>query len=233
MIPWDRLRLVVFDLDGTLLSSLGTIGASVNQVRELYGASQLSAEEVQRGIGGGARRLLELTCGDLLKAWEEKEALPRSQGIDRLYEAFLTMYIQKSHTTSELYPEARELLLDLQRSYALAILTNKPEAATEVVVEALGLRSLFAAVVSPETYDVKKPDPRGLDELREDLNCSREETLFVGDSNTDFETGRRGGVLTVGLRSGYGPCDQDDAVIWFENVAALRQHLSEYQRMNP
>ena len=212
-----RMRAVVFDLDGTLIESLPLIAAAVNKVAQAHGFPPFEEETVRAAIGDGARVLIERlfssvsTEGDLVALLSE----------------FLTEYTGRTADESDPWRPGARALLDSARAQGLrlAILTNKPLPLTEAILAKTDTRALFDSVRAPENSPAPKPDPRALTDLLEEAGLAPEETIFVGDSVVDFETGARAGVETIGLRGGYGGEGGTPPDLWLDDPPALAAWL--------
>jgi len=191
-----RPRLVVFDLDGTLIDSIGDIAVSANQTLvEAYGESARLSRDVVRGfVGHGARLLIERCLG----AAGKPEA-----DIGRVFERFLAIYGSRLTETTRLYPGMSEALDRLESSSRLAVLTNKPGAMSRTIVKDLGLAGRFMAVIGGDDLTTKKPDPEGLLKIAAEAGVGPEETALVGDSAVDVRTARNAGAISIGVLWGY------------------------------
>lgn len=189
-------RLVVFDLDGTLIDSIGDIASSANQsLVEAYGESaRLSPEVVCGFVGHGARQLIERCVGAAQKP---------AADVARVFERFLTIYGSRLTETTRLYPGMSEALDRIESSSRLAVLTNKPGAMSRTIVRDLGLAARFIAVVGGDDLPSKKPDPEGLLKIAAEAGVRPEETALVGDSGVDVQTARRAGARSIGVLWGY------------------------------
>jgi phosphoglycolate phosphatase len=108
--------------------------------------------------------------------------------------------------TTVLYPGVREALDELQQARVpMAVLTNKPTVNSVEIVEGLGISAHFLRVYGGDSFPVKKPDPIGIDTLRQETGASREATLMVGDSHVDIKTARNAGVRACGVTFGLQP----------------------------
>lgn len=206
-------RLVVFDLDGTLIESLPAIETAVNEVRRKNGRPPRSTEEVRSAIGDGARVLSGRLFSDFA----------RGDDLDAIHLDFLEVYERQSVLDPHPWRRGARELLDhlLSDGLELAILTNKPLHLTERILERTGTSSLFRAVRCPENSPRKKPDPSSLLALIAEAGRRRGDTVFVGDSVVDFATGRGAGVTTFGVRGGYRAEGEHRPDRWFEDPAAL------------
>jgi len=193
----DRpLRLLVFDLDGTLVDSVRDLATAVNAAlaQVAPGTPPLPLADIRAFVGEGARVLVE-------------RSLKRS-GIDRKADEVLPVFLESygAHLldTTRLYPGVEEAL-DLLRPRTLAVLTNKPGEPSRRILEGLGVASRFVRIWGPEEAGGRKPGPEGLLRLVRELGAEPAETAMVGDSPIDVATGRAAGVATVGVTYGLDP----------------------------
>ncbi len=219
------IRLVVFDLDGTLIDSIGDIAAAANEsLVEAYGESaRLPQERVRSFVGSGARHLIE-RCVAAAEG-------PRDD-VGRIFDRFMEVYASCLTTTTRLYVGMDEALDRIGASARLAVLTNKPGTMSRAIVRELGLEGRFCAVIGGDDLASKKPDPEGLRSIAAAAGVRPEESALVGDSAIDIRTARRAGALSVGVLWGYdregalgeGP---DLTVESPADLARMIQHESE------
>jgi len=210
--PIDACRLIVFDLDGTLIDSLPEIASGLNAVREKCGLPPHPLPVVQNAIGSGSRALLERTMADGIAA---------GHSLDKLQEWFMAEYRVRCSERPTFYPGADRFLEWAATRHSLAILTNKPLEITERTLDALAITDRFVAVVCPENARARKPDPRGLLGLLEEQGVAVGEAIFVGDSETDFGAGAAAKVFTIGMRGGYFHGGEPDPDLWVDSFEAL------------
>ncbi len=185
-----NVRLVIFDLDGTLIDSAEDIALHVGRVyRELKG-KDVPADEVKKNIGDGARSLLS----NFFEGQELEEALER----------FLNYYISEPVIHTKPYEGVMETLEGLkERGILLAVATNKPHAITLEVLKRLKMLHYFDEVLGADLLPEKKPSPLPLLEIAKRLEVPPELSLMVGDSENDILAGRRAGMPTAHARWGY------------------------------
>ncbi len=205
-IPDGRLKLVVFDLDGTLIDSRTDLVNSVNAMLRHFQRHELSPELVSTYIGDGAPMLVRRALGDPDDDHIVKEALG----------FFIGYYREHKLDNTVLFAGIREALVALQNRAAtfplqLAVLTNKPVTPARQIVEALGLAATFARVYGGNSFVTKKPDPHGLERLMAELYANPDETVMIGDSCVDVFTGRNAGTWTLGVTFGFQPHSLEDA----------------------
>lgn len=190
----SHLRLLVFDLDGTLVDSSEDLADSVNAMLGELGAPPLSDEEVTRMVGEGAAVLVGRA---LVKAGVKTDARTA-------LDCFLRHYDTRLLAKTKPYPGMVETLQALRDRYALAILTNKPALPTMRLLEGLGLIEYFRDVIGGDTAYGRKPDPAGLLALADRASVTPEATLLIGDSPVDYATARAAGTRICLARYGFG-----------------------------
>jgi phosphoglycolate phosphatase len=189
-------RLVVFDLDGTLVDSARDIAAAVNVALAALepGTAPLPLERVVGFVGDGARVLIERVL----------QHRGSSQRPDRVLPLYLAAYRERLLDTTRLYPGVAEALDGLSGSgRQLAVLTNKPGDLSRTILNGLGVGSRFARIWGAGDVPARKPDPAGLRALLAELGAAAEEVWLVGDSPTDVETARAAGVRAAGVAWGF------------------------------
>jgi len=191
-------RLLILDLDGTLVDSSRDIGTSVNAaIQQLHpGAAAIPLERILGFVGEGARLLVERSLA------EAGLALP----VDEALAVYLDCYRARLLDTTRLYPGIAEALAALGRAGpALAVLTNKPGDMSRTILEGLGVAARFARILGAGDVPARKPDPAGLVALLAELGIAAADAWMVGDSATDVETGRAAFVRVAGVSWGFHP----------------------------
>jgi phosphoglycolate phosphatase len=205
--PFDshRIRLLVFDLDGTLIDSRLDLIHSVNATLHHLGRPALDGDVIASYVGDGAPALIRRALGDA-----DSEAL-----LPRALEYFLGYYrVHKlDHTT--LYEGIQETLAKLANSSngspslntkrQMAVLTNKPVHPSRDIIKVLGLAEFFVSVYGGNSFPTKKPDPLGVQTILNETGIQPEESLMIGDSSVDVLTGRGAGLWTCGVTYGFAP----------------------------
>jgi phosphoglycolate phosphatase len=197
-IPAARLRLLVFDLDGTLIDSRKDLVESVNAVLGQVGLPRQPDDAIASWIGDGASKLIERA----LAASDADLALgPRAP------DAFLDYYREHKLDHTVVYPGvlASLSMLAHQLHVPMAVLTNKPVIPSRQICDALELSPYFFSVYGGNSFATKKPDPEGLRQLMAEASAAPEETLMVGDSSVDIRTARAAGAWSLGCRFGLSP----------------------------
>ncbi|MFN7065112.1 MAG: HAD family hydrolase [Aquificaceae bacterium] len=184
------LRAIFFDLDGTLIDSYRDIGLHLNRTLRDFGLPEVDIEGVKYMVGGGARGLLRRFFSDGFL----EEAIGTFRGY---YLREPVIYTKPFAGIVELLEFAKE------RGIKLAVITNKMEELSRVILESLGLIGYFSLLVGGDTYPEKKPSPLPLLEALKVLKLFPEEALMVGDTEADMKAGRLSGVKRGLAKWGY------------------------------
>jgi len=191
------VRLLVFDLDGTLIDSRLDLIHSVNAMLRHFNRPELPDDVIASYVGDGAPMLVRRALGDPKQEGFVKEAL----------EYFLAYYRVHKLDYTHVYDGVKEMLAAVANGVPrkMAVLSNKPVIPSRAIVEALGLAPFFIHVYGGNSFPTKKPDPHGVRTLMKEAKASPEETLMVGDSSIDVLTGRNAGLWTCGVTYGFAP----------------------------
>jgi phosphoglycolate phosphatase len=199
------IKLVIFDLDGTLIDSRLDLVHSVNAALRHIGRPALPDEVIASYVGDGAPILIQRALGGEVV----DEALVR-KGL----EFFLTYYREHKLDHTTVYAGIADALAAIQHSQngrsqpvarKMAVLSNKPVNPSRAIVEALGLDPFFTHIYGGNSFATKKPDPEGARKLLEEIGVSPEQAAIIGDSHVDIRTGRNAGLWTVGVTYGFAP----------------------------
>jgi phosphoglycolate phosphatase len=187
------IRLLIFDLDGTLIDSKTDLVLSVNAMREQMGLTQLETAVVVSYVGAGIATLIRRALGE--GASDDETA--------RASTIFLDYYARHLLDNTVPYPGVRQALDEL-RDQKMAVLTNKRIDFSREILEGLGLARHFSWIYGDTSFSEKKPNPVGVLRLMSDTGTPARQTLIVGDSDTDVLTGRNAGIWTCGVTYGFG-----------------------------
>jgi len=186
-------RLIVFDLDGTLIESRRDLADATNALIKEHGGVGLDQAAIVAMVGDGVDELVRRALA----------AAGIGQAPAGAVERFLAIYhaVMLRHTHA--YPGVVEMLDGLRGRVAMAVLSNKPRASCTIILEALGLADYFHRIEGGDGPWPKKPDPAGLRALITEAGAG-DEALLVGDSPVDLRTARAAGVGVCLARYGFG-----------------------------
>ena len=190
------MKACIFDLDGTLTNTLESMTYSVNLTLEEMGLSKITKDQCRLFVGNGARVLMEKS----LKAAGDTDASRIEEGMEiygRIFDQNCTYHV----TPYEGIPEMLKALKD--KGIHLAVLSNKPDRQTVKVVKAIFGEELFDYAQGQKEGIRRKPEPDGVWYLMEQMHVSKEECLYIGDSEVDAATGRNAGLKTIGVLWGF------------------------------
>ena len=191
-------KLVVFDLDGTLVDSRLDLAGAVNYVRSTLNLEMLETERIVSFVGNGQEMLVRRAVGDAEIDFDE--ALKR----------FKSYYADHLLETTSLYPGAKAALKGLASQGAImAVLSNKPEAACRKILSGLGIEEFFHLVIGGGGDYPLKPAPDALIAMRSFYGIANDNCWMVGDHCTDLEAGRRAGFRTIFMKNGMGHKNQE------------------------
>ena len=186
--------VVVFDMDGTLIDSVGDIAAAINRMRASYGLSALTRDAVVGMVGSGARVLVA-------KATADAPGLDQDEAF-RCYRHEYDTHLVDSTT---LYPGVPKGLESLRSAgFRLAVYTNKPHGSSLHILKQLHTEDLFSAVVGADSGFPLKPAPDALLHILRETGSEPGRSWMVGDNWTDVESGHAAGLRTAFCSWGYG-----------------------------
>jgi phosphoglycolate phosphatase len=194
-----KIKLLIFDLDGTLIDSRLDLVHSVNAMLKHFKRPELPGEVVASYVGDGAPMLVRRALGDPKDEGFVKEAL----------EYFLVYYRAHKLDHTRVYDSVKESLTAILNSNGtprkMAVLSNKPVHPSRAIVDALGLAGFFVQVYGGNSFATKKPDPEGARRLLAETKTQAREAVIIGDSSIDVITGRNAGMWTCGVTYGFAP----------------------------
>ena len=189
------MDLVIFDLDGTLVDSLGDLADSMNAALECMGFPTHPTESYRLFVGDGVVTLARRAV---------PPAMADEATIDEAVRRMRDEYARRWTDSTRPFPGVAELLAELRRrGRKTAVLSNKPDFATREIVRLLFGGFPFQTVRGATPDHPLKPDPTAALAICSDLGVDPSRALYVGDTDVDMETGRRAGMLTVGVTWGF------------------------------
>ena len=189
------LKLLIFDLDGTLADTAQDITDALNHSVEPFGGNKYSVEETKMMVGTGLTKFfssLVLT----LKGGDSPEAM------EIITRRFIDFYSEHLMDNTRTYPHVKETLSQLT-SYKMAILSNKREGFSKKILNDLEVLRYFDLVWGSDSVREKKPSPVPVLDLVEKFGVEKEETAIIGDSNFDVEAGKAAGIKVISVTYGF------------------------------
>ena len=211
----EPVRLVIFDLDGTLLDTVADLGDAVNHALGKRGFPLHTREEYVRKVGHGVRNLVTVSLPEELQS---NETL-----IDECLADFKSWYTTHIDVLTRPYPGMQQLLRDLHaRNVKLAVASNKFQSGTEYLVDKFFGDVPFIAILGNREGFPLKPDPEIVEECLRCAGVQRSEAVLVGDSLTDMKTAENGGIPGIAVAWGYRDLHGIPGVRIVEKVEELR-----------
>jgi phosphoglycolate phosphatase len=217
IIRFSDVRVLIFDLDGTLIDSKLDLALAVNAALEEMGRGPLPHEQIFSYVGQGAPSLIARALGD---GATEEDCL-------RGLEFFIKYYSVHKLDHTVLYPGVREAL-DALVGMPMAVLTNKPVGASRGILKGLGLADHFRFVYGGNSFERKKPDPMGVETILREFGAAPAQSMVVGDSEVDVQTARNAGAWACGVTYGFGShrLSEYPPDILVDSLTELLPHLS-------
>ena len=210
-------KLVIFDLDGTLLDTIDDLKEAVNHAMGLRGFPTFTRNEVMAMVGNGARNLM-------------RKALPIGHKdddmVDAAYDDFRAYYFTHIDIYTKPFAGTQDLLAKLhQADVLLAVASNKFQEGTEHLIKEFFSEIPFVAVLGGRTGFPLKPDPEIVNEVLRKAGVDKKDAVMIGDSPTDMETAANGGVMGIAVNWGYRNMRDIKGITWVESPEKLQQLL--------
>lgn len=194
------IKLIAFDLDGTLLDSVPDLAIAADQAVQALGYPSVSEAQVRDYVGNGA----DVLIGRALSQSLQVSAALSDELCQKARALFDDFYAQTGHKNSHLYSNVTSTLRHLaEQGLTLAIITNKPSKFVPAILEQHGIAEYFVDVLGGDAFEKKKPDPMALNWLMEKHQVSPEQMLMVGDSKNDILAAKNAACRSFGLTYGY------------------------------
>ena len=207
----DSIRLLIFDLDGTLIDSRLDLIHSVNAMLRHFGRPELDGDVIASYVGDGAPALVRRALvqdGDGNDEAFFRSALEYFLGYYRLHKLdHTTVYDGIPETLAALANGSLQAEADrsARPTRLMAVLSNKPVNPSRDIVAAMGLAEYFVRIYGGNSFTTKKPDPLGVRTILEETGMEPAQALMIGDSSIDVLTGRNAGLWTCGVTYGFAP----------------------------
>jgi len=225
----EPTRALLLDLDGTLVDSLPDLASALDRLLAAEGRPRLGFARVKAMVGDGVAKLVE-------RGFAASGGLPDADALEAAIGRFNADYATALAVETRPYPGVPETLARLRAGgWRLAVCTNKLEAPSRALIEALGLAQLFDAVAGGDSFAVRKPDPGHLLATLHRLEASPEAAVMVGDSRNDVLAARAAGLPVIAMAYGYGgvPASELGADLVLERFQELPEALAGLAASSP
>jgi phosphoglycolate phosphatase len=216
----SHIQALIFDLDGTLIDSERDLIDSTNATLRHFGRPELPPAQISGYIGDGAPKLVAKALGAATDPLLQSAAL----------QFFLRYYDEHRLVHTCAYPGVPEALQSLV-AMPMAVLTNKPQRISTLILEALGIAKYFRVIFGGDSLPAKKPDPVGVQKILTQFAVARENALFIGDSEVDVQTARNAGTPSAIVNYGFGRNDRAafPADIYLDRLTDLAGLLGDHR----
>lgn len=208
-----KKKLIIFDLDGTLVDSQTDILIANNLTLQKFGYKTISYNKVKSIIGQGI-------MGNIIKSLAMQKVNASNQEKQDMYDYFFSYYKKNVYVKSKPYPGIKNLLKKLQKNFKLAVCSNKLEKLTKIVLQKSDLKKYFDFVAGGDTFKFKKPHPSVLNNVIKKFKINKKDSLFVGDSEHDYHAAQNSKIDFCLKQGGY----TNKKISFFKNAAKIKDY---------
>ena len=198
-MKFENKKLLIFDLDGTLINSALDLALAVNYMLETLEKQTFAEVIIHEWVGNGALTLVSRALSGSRQVDDSLDA----DYVQKALKIFLDYYAQNLCNETVPYPHVISTLKTLKKQYKLAIITNKPFAFVEPILKGLEMDGIFELILGGDSLSKKKPDPMPLLYVTDKLGVSIEDSVMVGDSKNDILAANACAMHSVGVTYGY------------------------------
>lgn len=191
-----KIKLIIFDMDGTILDTLSDITNSVNYTFKSFNYNLVTSTQVRKALGNGGRRLI----ADLL-------INEKVNNLDEVVNFYLNYYSKNNNILTKPYEGIIELLNTLKKQYKLAVVSNKSDHLVKLLNEQI-FNGIFDLSIGEQKGLKIKPDPAMLNYVMKHFNYSQDETIFIGDSEVDIKTAKNANLEVIAVTWGFRDYDE-------------------------
>jgi phosphoglycolate phosphatase len=235
-----QIEAVIFDLDGTLVNTLGDFQVALHRTMADLDLPPVSDALIEQTIGKGSEHLIrsllahQMARPEVKGAGQACAALTVDALFDRAWQRYQHHYLAINGQFANVYPGVADVLHDLAaKGMPMACLTNKPLAFAQALLKDKALTSFFGPVFGGDSFERKKPDPLPLLKTCEALGTAAARTLMVGDSSNDAQAAHAAGCPVVLVTYGYNhgqPVQDTPAAAWLDTLADLPARMGAVMR---
>lgn len=214
-----KIKLIIFDLDGTLINAYPAVEASVNFTLKKFGLPTQNKDKIRRAVGWGDRELITRFVPE--------------QKVEGALKIYRRHHAQALRTSTRFLPGAKRLIGDLKRKkYQLAVATNRPTKFSLIALKYLKIKQYFDYILCADKLKHGKPHPAILIQILKRLKVKPSEALYVGDMTIDVQTGNSAGVKTVAVLT--GSCRPEEIKVFkpFGMIKRISQLTSIINKLN-
>lgn len=206
----DKLKLVIFDLDGTLVDAYQGVASSLNYALAQLNGAPIDDLRIKRSVGWGDRHLIATFVGE--------------EDVDKALSIFRQHHARALKEGTVFLPGAKQLLSKLKaEKYTLAVASNRPSRFTHIILKHLRLQQAFDHVLCADKVAQPKPAPDILEKILKKFSLTADEALYVGDMTVDVEAGNRAGIKTVAVVTGSSTKSELASLKPFKIIAKVSQ----------
>lgn len=206
----NNLKLVIFDLDGTLVDAYRGVASSLNYVLAQLDRTPIDDELIKRAVGWGDRHLIATFVDE--------------EDVDKALSIFRQHHARALKEGTIFLPGAKQLLKKLKaKKYALAIASNRPTRFTHIILKHLGMQQIFDYVLCGDKVKYPKPAPDILEQILKKFSVVPAQVLYVGDMTIDVETGNKAGIRTVAVVTGSSTKEEISSLKPFKIIDCVSQ----------
>ncbi len=200
ILNFKNKKLIIFDLDGTLIDSVPDLALSVNHTLQSLNRDIFSEDIIRTWVGNGASTLVKRALSSSVKIVDDLDEKLFQKALD----IFLNFYANNLTVSTRPYPNVKDTLVSLKnKNYRLAIVTNKPYDFIKPILEDLELVNLFEYYIGGDSLSLKKPSPKPLLHVCKKLNITIENSIMIGDSKNDIIAAKNASMDSIALSYGY------------------------------
>lgn len=211
----NTIKLIIFDLDGTIIDSGRTVLKLLNYLRTQLNLPQIKISDISKALSMGGKELIEIALG-------------REVNIQENLQSFRSLYLADQLELDQLYPGVLEYMKWLrQNGLKIGICTNKPDKIVEKILKQQGIMNYIDYLVADDGFRPKKPNPQGLLQILASAKLNADQAIMIGDSSVDQIAAKLANIKFIFHQSGY-----DDGVLVEKNTIVIKSYFELIGKKN-